>query len=231
MDAVQFTLRDEVALVSLDDGKANALSPDLLDAIHGALDRAEKEAGAVAIVGRPGRFCAGFDLKVMRSGGPEAARDLVTRGGEIFLRFLEFPLPIVVGCTGHALAAGAIALLVADYRVGAQGAFQIGLNETAIGMTLPAYGIEFARERLSKRHFDRAVVHAELYDPDGARDAGYLDRVEAPESVEDIALEEAGRLASLPRAAFRNNKRRAHEDVVARVRDGLVEDVRALMSP
>jgi enoyl-CoA hydratase len=230
MDAVRFTLRDDIALLTLDDGKANALSPDLLNAIHGALDRAEKEAAAVALVGRPGRFCAGFDLKVMR-GGPEAARELVTLGGQTFLRFLEYPLPIVVGCTGHALAAGAIALLVADYRVGARGAFQIGLNETAIGMTLPAYGTEFARERLSKRHFDRAVIQAELYDPDGALDAGYLDRLELPEAVEGVALEEAGRLATLPKASFRNNKRRAHAEVVARVRDGLVEDVRSLLSP
>jgi enoyl-CoA hydratase len=230
MDAVGFTLRDAVALVRLDDGKANAFSPDLLEALHGALDRAEKEAEAVALVGRPGRFSAGFDLKVMR-GGPEAARQVVTRGGETFLRFLEYPLPIVAGCTGHALAAGAIALLASDYRVGARGEFQIGLNETAIGMTLPEYGMEFARERLSKRHFDRAAVQAELYDPEGARDAGFLDRLEAPDAVESAALEVAGRLATLPRAAFRNNKRNAHGDVVTRVREGLVENVRGLLNP
>ena len=121
-------IRDDVAVIALDDGKANALSPDMIAAIHGALDVAEKEAKAAVITGRPGRFSAGFDLKVLGGGELEAAVSLVTAGGELFLRFLEFPLPIVVGCTGHAIAAGAIALMTADYRVGARGDFKIAMN-------------------------------------------------------------------------------------------------------
>ena len=158
MDAIKTEIRDDVAAIALDDGKANALSPDMLAGLHAALDVAEKDAKAAVITGRPGRFSAGFDLKVMRVGGPAAALAMVTAGGELFLRFLEFPLPIVVGCTGHAIAAGAIALMTADYRIGARGDFKIGMNETTIGMTLPSYALEFGRERLSKRHYDRSLI-------------------------------------------------------------------------
>ena len=223
-------IRDDVAVIALDDGKANALSPDMIAAIHGALDVAEKEAKAAVITGRPGRFSAGFDLKVLGGGELEAAVSLVTAGGELFLRFLEFPLPIVVGCTGHAIAAGAIALMTADYRVGARGDFKIAMNETAIGMALPHYAMEFARERLSKRHFVRALVQAEFYDPDGAVDAGYLDRLVDPGDVAAQAFAEAARLGALPQPAFRLNKRRAHQAAIERIRGPLAEDVRGLLS-
>lgn len=230
MDAIRTEVRDAVAAIALDDGRANALSPRMIEGIHQALDRAEKDAKAAVITGRPGRFCAGFDLSVLRDGGPDAGAALVIAGGELYLRFLECPLPIVVGCTGHAIAAGAIALMTADYRVGARGEFRIGMNETAIGMTLPQFALEFARARISKRHFERALVQAELYGPESAIDAGYLDRVVEPEEVADAAFAEAVRLAALPQPVFRNTKRRAHAALVERVRGHLEADVRGLLA-
>ena len=228
MEPVRTEIEDAVAVVRLDDGKANALSPPVIEAIHAGLDRAEKDAGAVLLLGRDGRFCAGFDLTVMR-GGAGAARDLVKAGAELFLRLYELPLPVVIGCTGHALAAGGVALLSADSRIGARGGFKIGLNEVAIGMTLPLFALELARARLSKRHFDRGVVHAELYDPEAAVDAGFLDRVVDSASLGEEARVEATRLAALPRAAFTNTKRRAHADTIALIRATLDEDLTSLL--
>jgi len=230
MDSIKTEIRDDVAHIRLDDGKVNALSNELIAGIHHELDVAEKDAKAVVFTGRPGRFSAGFNLKVMREGGPEAAIELVTAGGELYLRFLDYPLPIVVGCTGHAIAAGAIALMTADYRVGARGDFQIGMNETAIGMTLPDYAVEFARARLSKRHFDRSIVHAEMYDPQGAVDAGFLDRLVGPEQLEAEAFAEGVRLSASPQPAFRNNKRLVHGPVIERLRGCVLENVRSLLS-
>lgn len=229
MALLETEIRDDVAAIALDDGKANALSPDMIAAIHGALDSAEKDAKAAVITGRAGRFSAGFDLNVMQQEGPEAAAAMVTGGAELYLRFLEFPLPIVVGCTGHAIAAGAIALMTADYRIGARGEFKIGMNETLIGMALPHFALEFARDRLSKRHFLRSLVQAEMYDPEGAVDAGYLDRLVEPEALVAEAFAEGLRLAALPQPAFRVSKRRASQALVERVRGPLVEDVRRLM--
>jgi enoyl-CoA hydratase len=216
---VHFELRDDVAVVRLDDGKANAISQLVIDGLQQAFDRAEKEAGAVLWVGRPGRFSAGFDLGVMRS-QPDAARSLVAAGAELFLRLFTHPLPTVAACTGHAIAAGAIGLLSADTRIGAEGEFKIGLNEVGIGMTLPVFGVELARHRLSKRHFTRAVIQAELYDPSAAVDAGYLDRVVPGEALFEEALREAARLAQLPRQAHAGTKLRCREAIVAAIRDG-----------
>src|SRR5438105_13642725 len=117
-----------VAVISIDDGKANALSPDVLSALSEAFDKAEADgASAVLLQGRPGRFSAGFDLSIMTS-GVEPMRALVTQGAELLLRVFTYPVPVVAACTGHALAAGALLLLVSDVRVGAEGEFKIGLN-------------------------------------------------------------------------------------------------------
>ena len=219
---VLYELKDKVAVIRLDDGKVNALSHAGIDAIHAALDRAEKEAGAVVIAGRPGRFSAGFDLSVMGQGG-DAVVGLLTAGAELALRLYGFPSPVVGACTGHALAMGAILLMSMDTRIGAEGDFKIGLNEVAIGMTLPVFGVEFARERLSKRHLSRAVVEAEIYRPSDAVDAGFLDRVVAPEAVVDTAYAEAARLqAGLHAGAHRSTKLLLRQEAIERIRGSLV---------
>jgi enoyl-CoA hydratase len=198
---VSFESSGDVAVLRLDDGKANAISPAVLDALGEALDQAEAAGQAVALVGRPGRFSAGFDLSVLRE-GPAPGRALVTGGARLALRLARFPAPAVIGCTGHALAMGAVLLVAADSRIGAQGDFKLGFNEVAIGMTTPVFLMEFARERISKRHFVRALVQAEIYPPEAAVDAGLLDRLVDPERVLEAAHAEAGRLAKLPRAAY-----------------------------
>lgn len=224
---VSYELQGDVALLRLDDGKANAISPTVIEALHACLDRAEREAAAVALVGRDKRLSAGFDLSVM-SGGVEAMRKLVLDGADILLRIYELPLPVVVGCTGHALAAGAILLLCADYRIGADGDFKIGLNEVAIQMTLPTFGVELARDRLSKRHFTQAITQARIYSPAGACEAGFLDETLAADGVLTRAVEQAQKLAALPRASFHGTKLKERGPTVALVRRTLAEDIARL---
>ena len=221
---------DRVAVLRLDDGKANALSHAAIDALQAALDRAEKEAGAVCLLGRPGRLCAGFDLAVMRS-GTEPMRRLVGAGAELCLRMALYPLPIVIGCTGHALAAGALLLLAADARIGARGDWKLGLNEVAIGLSLPVFAYELARERLSKRHLLRATTQAELYAPDAAVDAGFLDSVCEPAELAPAALAEARRLAALPQPAFARTKKSLRGEMVASVRASLAQDMARFSGP
>lgn len=193
-EIVQFSLAGDVAVVDIDDGKANALSFDLLAGLDAAVTRAAEEAKALAVIGREGKFSAGFDLKVMTSDPHEAGRMLNT-GGELALRLFELPIPVVFGVTGHALAMGGILLTVADYRVGAEGPYKIGLNEVAIGMPVPRFAVELCRDRLSPAWFTRCVQHAELPGPADAVAAGFLDEVTSLESVRSRAVEVAQRLA------------------------------------
>ncbi len=201
-DSVRYETAGDVAIIRLDDGKANALSPPVLTAINSALDQAEEAGSAVVLTGRPDRFSAGFDLGVMREGGPAAAQAMVTDGGRLALRIARFPAPVVVASTGHALAMGAVLLAAADTRIGAAGAYKIGFNEVAISMTTPIFLAEMARQRMPIREFFRGTVQAHIYDPEGAVEAGLYDEVVAPDEVLARATAEAERLGQLPRRAY-----------------------------
>jgi enoyl-CoA hydratase len=218
-----------LALLSLDDGKANAISHAMIDCLNGLLDEAERDVQikSLVITGRAGRFSAGFDLSVMKN-GPEAVRDLVGAGAMLALRLYEFPKPVVMACSGHALAMGGILLFTADWRTGADGAFKIGLNEVQIGMTMPQFGAELARNRISPRYFTRAVLNAEVFAPSVAMDAGYLDEVVDDLSLIDFACVQADRLAALDPRAFASTKRRIRAATTQVIRDGLAADLDGL---
>jgi len=193
--AVTFDLEGAVATIAVDDGKANALSHTVLGGIEDALDRVEQsDARAVLLVGREGKFSAGFDLSVMTSGA-EPAKELLARGARLGTRLFGFPVPVVFGVTGHALAMGGILLCCADVRIGAQGPFKLGLPEVRIGMPVPGFAVELCRDRMDPRWFTRAVHLGETLSPDQALDAGLLDELVEPGAVRSRAAEVAAELA------------------------------------
>ncbi|MGB9373220.1 MAG: crotonase/enoyl-CoA hydratase family protein [Jiangellales bacterium] len=178
-----------VAVLSMDDGKVNAVNDAMLDDLDAALDAATG-ARAIVLAGRDGVFSGGFDLSVVGQGGP-AAEALVRRGGQVLARLYQSPVPVVIACTGHAVALGAVMLLAADVRVGADADVAVGLNEVAIGMPLPEVAVALAQERLAAPLRRRAVVLAEMWTPVRAVDVGFLDEVVAPESVVATAIDRA----------------------------------------
>lgn len=228
-DIVRYRLEGKTAVVEMDDGKANALSDTMIDAVLAALTRAESEAGAMVLAGRPERFCAGFDLRVMMS-GPEKARALLERGSELLMRLYAAQVPLVIACTGHALAGGALVVLTGDVRLGIAGAYRVGLNEVAIGLPVPVLAMELARDRLLPSALTRATLLAHIHTPDEARAAGFLDEVVAPDELLPRALAEAARLAALGAMPFRATKQRLRGRTIAHIRASLIEDLRELVS-
>ena len=210
------TVEDGVAVVRLDDGKANALSMAVIGGLHEALDTAAKEATAVCLAGNAKALCAGFDLSVMR-GGFEGMVELVRSGGELLMRLYGHPQPTVAAVTGHALAAGALLVLACDTRIGGDAPAKIGLNEVAIGMTLPDFAVALAQDRLSKRYLTRATIEAEVFSPEGALAAGYIDMIVAVDQCEGAAIAEARRLGQLDASAYAGTKRAVRQATIDRI--------------
>lgn len=229
-DPVTCTIEDGVAVVRLDDGKVNVVSHRVIELLHAALDQAQAEATAVAIIGREGKLSAGFDLTEMTA-GIERTQALVGSGGRLLMRIFVHPQPVVLGVTGHALAAGALLTLSCDTRIGGDGPSKIGLNETAIGMGLPIYALELAQARLSSAHLTRAAVQAEIYGPAGAVEAGYLDRVVPMDECASATIEEARRLGALPGSAYAHTKRGIRQAIVDRVLPGIDDDMKKMTAP
>ena len=212
-ELVVYSLQDGVATLTLTNGKVNAVSPELIASFNRALDQAEQAGAVVIVTGQPGILSGGYDLKVMLS-GPQNALDLVAAGSTLARRMLAHPQPVIVACPGHAVAKGAFLLLSADYRIGVEGAFNIGLNEVKIGMTMHHVGIALARDRLTPPAFQRAVINAEMFNPQGALDAGFLDRVVPAEQLLAAAGELAQQLKGLNMTAHKNTKRKARKGLL-----------------
>lgn len=224
---VTYQLEESIATITMDDGKVNALSLTMFTALNAAFDRAETDRAIVVFTGREGRFSAGFDLGVLRTGGPEAL-DMLRAGFELAARILAFPTPVVIACNGHAVAMGAFLLLSGDYRIGAAGRYKFTANEVAIGLTIPRAAVEICRQRLAPAHFNRAVLLSEVYSPEDAVTAGFLDRVVPASELMDVARNTAIELSKLNMQAHATSKLRAREHTLTALRAAIESDDAAL---
>lgn len=213
-ELVSCSIENGIATITLQNGKANAISFEVIEQFHSALDQAEAEKAIVIITGQPGLLSAGFDLKVMQT-GPKEAIALVTEGSKLTRRMIAFPTPIITANPGHAVAKGAFLLLCSDYRIGVKGPFKIGLNEVAIGMTMHYAGLAMAKHGVDDSYFTRSVINAEMFDPEEAVDAGFLDKVVEPDALMAEAVACAENLKKLNMKAHHGTKLKAREDFIA----------------
>ena len=222
-DLVGYELDNGIATVTLNNGKVNAISPDVIAELNESLDRSETDEAIMILTGRPGILSGGYDLKVMTS-GPENAIALVAAGSTLARRMLAHPFPIIVACPGHAVAKGAFILLSADYRIGVDGPFRIGLNEVEIGMTMHHVGLERARDRLRKSFLNRSVINAEMFDPQQAMAAGFLDAVVAPDELMPAARAVAEDMKRLNMTAHAKTKVKMRASLLQTLDDAIEAD-------
>lgn len=205
-DFATCTIADGIATITLDDGKANAFGFDMMAALNAAMDEAEEKADVIILTSGGAAMCAGFDLKVMRN-EPDRVADMVGQGGRLTVRIFSSKKPVIIASPGHAIAAGCLLMLTGDYRIGVEGESRYGLNESAIGMVLPPFGMDMARFKISNQHLDRCFVGAELVSSATAREFGILDEVVAPDQLMARAIEKAQELQKLDGKAYAGNKK------------------------
>ncbi|MGZ9739878.1 crotonase/enoyl-CoA hydratase family protein [Pseudomonas sp. GNP012] len=222
-ELISYHLEDGIATLTLSNGKVNAISPDVIAEFNAALDQAVTDRAVVIITGQPGILSGGYDLKVMTA-GPREAVALVTSGSTLARRLLSHPFPVIVACPGHAVAKGAFLLLSADYRIGVDGPFSIGLNEVQIGMTMHHAGIEIARDRLNKVALQRSVVNGEMFSPQGAVAAGFLDVVVSAEELQGTALVAARQLKKINMTAHKNTKLKVRKALLEALDNAIIQD-------
>jgi enoyl-CoA hydratase len=214
------------AKIIMDDGKVNVMSTAMLSSLFSAFDRAEKD-GAIVILtsAREGIFSAGFDTKVLGSKDPQKIYDMVRLGAELAARILSFRLPVVAACNGHAFPMGAFLLLASDVRVGADGPFKIGMNEVAIGIPVPTFGLELGRHRLVSAYLERTALTGEMFAPQEAMAAGFLDRVVPAESLQAAAESIAEALTRIDLPSHVSTKERLRRAVATAVRAAIDAEV------
>lgn len=223
MSPVDYERREDVAVITMDDGKRNALAPAMIAALESALDRADADSVVPVLTGRPGTYSAGFDLKLMKHGGPRAL-GMLRDGMKLAIRMLEAPRPVVVACNGDSYAMGLFLVLVGDYRLAARGDYALVANEVAVAFTLPRTAVALCRAKIPPPYFQRTTTLSEVYSPETALTAGIVDEVVAPDELLDAAVAKAGALAKLDPRAYAETKARVQGDVARSMRVGLVAD-------
>lgn len=221
-DLVSYALTDGVARIAMDDGKLNVMSFAMTSALTQALDRAERDRAVVILTSdRTGVFTAGFDTKILARRDPEEVFKMVRSGADLAARLLNYPLPVIAACPGHAFPMGAFLLLASDIRIGVDGAFKIGFNEIAIGIPVPSFGLLLGRDRLLPPFLHRTVLTGEMFAPQEAVQAGFLDRLVGAEHLQGSARSIAGTMSQVNLAAFSNTKKRLKQATAAAVRSAI----------
>ena len=215
--AVQYRLQDRIATIRIDDGKRNALSPQILREIYQALDRAESDRAIVIMTGRESVFSAGFDLHVLKRGGFNALC-MLRVGYALTARVMAYPYPFIAACNGHSMAMGVFLMLSADYVIGSRGDFKIAANEVAIGMTMPRVAAAMLRHRLNPASFQRAVTLSEYFDVEAALHAGFFDELVDPSDLISRAETCAGEFKALDSRAHTASKRRIRASLIRKIR-------------
>ena len=224
---LSYDLTDGVARITMDDGKVNALSPAMFAQLNAAFDRAAADEAVVMFRGRPGVFSGGFDLKVLTAGGSEA-HTMVRAGFELAARLLDFPMPVLTVAPGHVIAMGVFLMMASDYRLGISGPYRITCNEVKLGLTMPRAAIELCRPRLTPAPFYRAMTLSEVFSPEEAVAAGFLDRTVPPARLDETAGDIVAALKELNLDAYRQTKLRVRGAVSQAVTHAIESDARAL---
>jgi len=220
--SVSYRRDESVAVITMDDGKVNALGPAMLSEINTALDSAEADdAGAVVIAGNDRVFSGGFDLKVFRSGDVAASIEMLAAGFTLSHRLLSFPKPVVAACTGHAIAMGSFLACSTDHRIAAPG-YNFQANEVAIGMVLPYPALEIMKLRLTRSAYQQAVGLARTFFGDTALAGGWVDEIAMADMVLQRGVEAGKEFATTLHAkAHYACKMRARQETLDAIRAGI----------
>ncbi len=223
-DLISIENTDGISVITLDDGKANVMSPAMLAALNSALDDAEAAGSIVVIRGRDGLFSGGFDLGVFKSGDQGQIFAMLEGGAVLSERLLSYPQPVIAACTGHAMAMGLFMLLSCDYRIGCNSGHRFAANEVAIGMTLPYFATEVCRQRMAPAAFNSGLTLARVFASEEAVAAGILDQVVTPQALDAAVMEKAESFKQLDMASHRATKQRLRADLLAKLRGAIEAD-------
>ena len=218
---VTYRRNESIAVITMDDGKVNALGPAMQQALNEALDNADHDdVGAVIIAGNHRVFSAGFDLKILRAGEMRPAIDMFRGGFELAYRLLSYPKPVVMACTGPAIAMGSFLLCSGDHRIAAPG-YNIRANEVAIGIVLPYAASAIMKLRLTPSACQQAAGLSKTFFGETALAAGFIDEIDPPEMVLSRDEEAALEFTKLDLGAHAASKLRARADALTELRAGI----------
>ena len=218
-----FKKEEDISIITLDDGKANVFSSEMSQQVNDCLDQVETEKGCLIITGKEGMFSAGLDLKTIQSGDMEKILDMSSSAFKLLARIFSFPRPVIAACSGHGIALGTFLICCCDYRIGIKGDFMLGANEMRTNMVIPTPILELIKFRVNNSHKYRAVLGAEMYTLEKAKEAGLMDDVVNPEDLMQAAMEKAKDLATMGHPSYSLTKELFIAEPMSKINEAMRE--------
>ena len=215
------TQDNDISIIKLDDGKANAFSYDMLTQVNELLAKVPRDSGALVITGRDGLFSGGFDLKTLAAGDMEKITKMVHLGYRLLLELYSFDRPIIAAVSGHSIALGLFVTCSADYRIAIDGKYICQANEVRNNMDIPTQIMEILKARVNKNYFYPVVFHSDAYSVQDSIEVGFIDEVVPQTEFMDRVMEKAKELATLPHPFYANTKKSAQDDVRLKISDAI----------
>jgi enoyl-CoA hydratase len=232
MEKMSMRTEGGIAVIQMDDGKANAMTPAFFSELNQRLDQAEiSTVKLVSFVGRKGFFSGGLDLKLLPNLNAKELNDLAKSFARTLLRVYLFPIPTVAVCTGHAIAGGAMLVLACDRRFAVEGPYRFQVNEVAIGVPLPSWMALLGSSGIPPRWQTEALLHARVYQLSEAVNKGIFEKLLAEDSdIISYIKESSNDIMKLNLAAYSLSKKRMRESKVKAVLQLLANELPAVES-
>ena len=215
---IELVQQDDIAVLTLRHGKANALDIEFCDAIaeqFRALETAPSRA--VVLIGQERMFSAGVDLIRLSAGGAPYVRSFLPALHRLYDAVFHHPKPVVAAINGHAIAGGCVLACCADRRIAARDGGRIGVTELLVGVPFPALAFEIMRFATPPAFLAEVILSGATYPPDVALARRLIDEMVEPTELMPRAMAAAKMLATIPAATFAATKRQLRQPMIDRL--------------
>ncbi|HYC15747.1 MAG TPA: enoyl-CoA hydratase/isomerase family protein [Pseudolabrys sp.] len=216
---IKSEIRDQVAVLTLMHGKANALDIEFCNAIADRFaSLLSSDVKVVVLTGQGRIFSAGVDLKRLVEGGAGYIRKFLPALHRLYETVFFHPKPVVAAINGHAIAGGCVLACCADRRIMAREVGRIGVTEILVGVPFPSLALEIVRFAVPPRYLPEFTLLGATYATDEALRRGWIDQVAEPEDLMEAAMAIAQELSLLSPAAFAQTKIQIRQPVTERLK-------------
>ncbi|KQB99458.1 enoyl-CoA hydratase/isomerase family protein [Pedobacter sp. Hv1] len=217
MKTIEVTIKDRLAIITLNRGKSNSLNREMVIELTDMLTNIDNDPniGGAMITGKEHFFSAGLDLIELYNYNEQEAKSF----WDLFLNFISkitsFKKPLIAAINGHSPAGGCVIALACDARVMAEGKYIIGLNEVPVGIIVPNSIFNLYAFWLGKANATRSLLEGKLFNPDEALAIGLVDELVNPESILTAAERKARKYMAYERNTWSQSKLNIRRELIA----------------
>jgi len=189
----------------------NTLSESMLARLRALLAEiaADAQARAVVLAAEGKAFCAGHDLKQMRVNPNRAYYEhLFEQCNRVMLAIRDLPVPVIARVQGLATAAGCQLVAQCDLAVAAEGC-TFGVNGIDVGLFCSTPSVPLVRNVPAKTALEMLLT-GHFITAQEALARGLLNRVTAPDALDEGVEQLVAAIAARPREAIALGKQFFH---------------------